>query len=144
MYKAVFILYIVCFGFYVLFSRQPDYFDGEFAIATVHFVKNSSNKTVPEIFFNVDNKKNSADAGYIFRSLKEGEKVDIIYDTSKPSNAAVYSVWGYWLTWGELLASVVLLLALFQIAVAVNKNPSPESLIEQLEYKPKKKKKYQD
>jgi hypothetical protein len=58
--------------------------------------------------------------------------------------AKVYNFWGYWITWGELLTSIGLFIALFQVAVAVTKNPTAESLKEQLEYKEEKKKRYDD
>jgi len=61
-----------------------------------------------------------------------------------PEKGAVYTFWGYWITWGELIMSVVLCFVLFQIAVSVTNNPSPESLIEQMEFKEEKKKKYLD
>ncbi len=145
MYKTVIILYILCFGSYILFCRQPDYFDGEITSATIHLAKDSAlNKQVPKAFFTVGKDSFSIAAAYPFRSLKEGEGVSVIYDSSKPAKAAVYSWWGYWITIGELTISILLLFVLFQIAVAVTKRPSAESLVEQLEHKEEKKKKYSD
>jgi hypothetical protein len=66
------------------------------------------------------------------------------YEAAQPDKAAVYSWWGYWFKWSEILFSLILLIGIFQIAVAITKNPTPESLIEQLESKPTLKRKYND
>jgi len=84
------------------------------------------------------------DARYVLRDLYEGKRLFVIYEESQPEKAAVYSWWGYWITAGELFGSMVLFIALFQVAVALTKNPTAESLIEQLDYNPEKKRKYDD
>jgi hypothetical protein len=66
----------------------------------------------------------------------------VIYETGTPEKAAVYGIWGYWIRWGELLASMVLAVALYLVAIAVTGNPTPEALIDQLEVKEEKKRKY--
>ncbi len=145
MYKAVLILYLACFGLYILFSRQPDFFDGQQDLATIHLVKDSSaNKVQAFAFYRTGKKDYSINAGYLFRTFTEGEKVPIIYETSQPEKGAIYSWWGYWVTWGETLFSIVLIVLFYQIAVAITSNPSPEAVIEQLSYKPRKKRKYED
>ena len=42
------------------------------------------------------------------------------------------------------MATVLIYLALFQIAISVTRNPTAESLMEQLEFKEEKKRKYDD
>ena len=101
---------------------------------------NIRNKTV----FNDGRKEHVADARYFLRDLKEGDKVEVIYETDKPTKASVYTFFGYWITWGELIATVLIYFALFKIAVAITKNPTPEALIEQLEFKEEKKPKYKE
>ena len=114
-------------------------------IATIHFIKDSSTgKIQPFASFLYDKKIYSVNASYLFRNFTEGQRVPLIYETSQPNKAAVYSWWGYWITWGETLFSTILLVLFYQVAVAITKNPSPESLIEQLEYKPQKRRKYKD
>lgn len=143
MYKGIVILYLVCFSLYIVYSREPDFVDGEKTTAFIHWQQDSIvQEKIPKAVFTVDRKEYSVDARYVFRSLPEGKQVEVIYNPAKPKQAAVYSWWGYMVTWGELIGSIVLLVALFQVAVAVTKNPTPESLIEQLEYKEVKKTKY--
>ncbi len=84
------------------------------------------------------------DARYVLREWKNGDKAEVIYETDNPAQGAVYTFWGYWLTWGELAGSMIVLLILFQVAVAITKNPTPESLMEQLEPKTEKKRRYKE
>ena len=128
---------------YLFFTRQPDYLDGEVTTASIHWVKDSvSQKQIPHAVFTVGKEEYSVNAYYIFRNLKEGMQVEVIYENAQPKKAAIYNWWGYWISGGELLASIVLYVALFQIAVAVTKNPIPESLLEQLGDEPERKRKY--
>jgi len=92
--------------------------------------------------FTVGKEPYTVDARYPLRHLEEGDQVEVIYELSQPQKAAVYSWWGYWISIGELIASVVLYIVLFQVAVSINRNPSKEALEEQLNYKPQKKRKY--
>ncbi len=142
MFKIILPFYILCFALYIFFSRQPDYLDGEFATGIIHYIKDSTQKPVAEVFFTIDKTSYSSKAFYPLRSLKENENVRVIYDTSNPLNAAVYKWWGYWLQWNELLASVFFTVLLFYAAKAITSNPTPEPLIEELENKNTKQKKY--
>jgi hypothetical protein len=143
MYKGIVILYLVCFSLYIVYSREPDFIDGEKITGTIHWLQDSiAQEKIPKAVFTVDRKEYAVDARYVLRHLPEGKRLEVIYNPVKPKQAAVYSWWGYMITWGELVGSIVLLVALFQVAVAVTKNPTPESLIEQLEYKEVKKTKY--
>lgn len=94
--------------------------------------------------YNTGLKNYAIDARYVFREWKEGDKTEIIYETGTPAKAAVYLFWGYWITWGELVGSVVLILALFQVAVALTNNPTPEAVMDQLEIKGEKKRRYKE
>jgi len=145
LYKSITILYLVCFTCFIFFTRQPDYLDGEITSATIHWVKDSaSQQSFPKAFFSIGKNYYSADARYVLRDLYEGKKVEVIYEAAQPQKAAVYSWWGYWMTAGELIGSLTLFVILFQVAVAVTKNPTAESLIEQLDYNPEKKRRYDD
>lgn len=102
----------------------------------------ASGRNIPKAVFHTGYQEYAVDARYVFRNLKNGDKVEVIYETEHPERAAVYRFWGYWLTWGELIATVVIYLALFQIALSVTSNPTAAALVEQLDYKPEKKRRY--
>lgn len=141
MYKTVIIIYIICFGLYVLFSRQPDYFESDFTNATIHLKKDSNNNIQPEAYYTIQAKTYSISVNYLFTTFSENENIQVIYNTTSPKKAALYSVWGYWIRWQEIIFTALALFLLFEIAVSINKNPTPEAVIEQLE-KPSKKTKY--
>lgn len=145
MYRSVTILYIVCFACYLFFTRQPDYLDGEKAPAVIHWMQDSaSGRNIPKAVFNDGHKMYAVDARYFLQNLEEGDRVQVIYETDQPERAVVCRFWGYWLTWGELIATVVIYIGLFQIAVSVTRNPTAEALMEQLDYVPEKKKRYEE
>jgi hypothetical protein len=79
---------------------------------------------------------------YLLRNFREGDKVEVIYEASMPSKGTVYHWWGYWFRWQELMPGLVIFLVLFQVARALTNNPTPESLLEQMEYKEEPKRKY--
>ncbi len=131
MYKLLVILYVVCYACYIFYTREPDYFDGEITTATIKIDELSNSEIA---VFNVMNKTYIVDASYPLRKLIPNEKVHVIYKVNEPDIAVVYSFWGYWFKWGELLMSSILLLALFYLSVSITNNPSPESLYEQQNY----------
>jgi hypothetical protein len=143
--RSVFILYLICFGCYILFTRQPDFFDGEKAPATIQNVYDSVGKeTIPVAVYQANGKWYHTDARYFLRPVAIGQKVTVIYETATPETAAVYTFWGYWIGWGELLFSVIGYVLLLQIAYSVTTNPNAQSLQDQLSYEPEKKRKYND
>lgn len=145
MYKGIAFLYFVCFFLYLLYTREPDFFDGETMPAIINWQMDSaSQQKIPKAVYEVNKKVYAFDARYLFRSLPENKRVEIIYNSSHPERAALNKWWGYWITWGELLGSIILLIALFQVAVAVTKNPTAEAVLEQLEHKEEKKRRYDD
>ena len=83
--------------------------------------------------YSVGKQEYRINADYAFRSYYAGDKEEVIYNPEAPEKAAVYSWWGYWVTWQELLGSIVLLIVLFQIARSVTRNPTPEGLLSELE-----------
>jgi hypothetical protein len=132
-------------GCYILFTRQPDFFDGEKAPATIQNVYDSvSMKIIPAAVYQAGGTWYHTDARYLFRQTNVGQKVTVIYETATPETAAVYTFWGYWIGWGELLFTVVGYVVLLQIAYAVTTNPNANSLQDQLSYTPEKKRKYND
>ncbi len=143
MYKGIFILYLVCFGTYLMFTRQPDYFDGEKVPATIFIVKDSlSPKMMAVAEFSNGYKNFRVKADYYFRNWKNGEKTEVIYESEHPEKGAIYGFWGYWISLGELLGSILFIIVGYQAAVSITKNPSPEALKEQLNYKEPNKPRY--
>jgi len=143
--RSVFILYLICFGCYVLFTRQPDFFDGEKAPATIQNIYDSVvHQTIPAAVYQANGNWYHTDARYFLRSVVVGQKVTVIYETATPETAAVYTFWGYWIGWGELLFSVVGYVLLLQIAYSITTNPNAQFLKDQLSYAPEKKRKYND
>lgn len=131
----VIILYIVCFGCYILFTRQPDYFEGE--ITTGEIIQ-QNNKLLAKYSDGHDGYHAQVDYQFLHRP---GKYVKVIYETSDPGKGKVYSLFDYWVTFGELIASLVIIGFLYWIATAVTKNPTAEALIEELEMGKKKPKK---
>lgn len=126
MYRFILIFYIICFGVFILFSRQPDFFDGEFTTGHIHFATDSiSGKPVPLAVYFLGKDSFRVRAAYLFRQYTEGEQVPMIYEAARPKEAAVYSWWGYWITWSECLGSVALLVVGILAAKAITHNPAP-------------------
>lgn len=140
-------MYLACFCSYLLFTRQPDLFDGITTPAIIQQIPDSTGQLQWKATYHTGYQQFTVNAAYPLRQLKAGQKAMVIYESGTPEKGVLYRFWGYGITWGELLMSVVLCLALFQVAVAVTNNPSPESLREQLEAESRgneKKRKYKD
>ncbi len=135
--------YLVCFCCYILFSRQPDFFDGEKAPATIELLNDSTTgKVIPMAIFSDGHRQHSTDARYLFRKWVNGEKVEVIYESGTPGKSAIYAIWGYWITWKEILYSIIGWYILFQVAVAITSHPSPDAINDQLDQTEEKKRKY--
>ena len=147
MFKVVAILFITCYPLFVFYTREPDFQDSDYTKGIINFTKDSqTHHTEPVAYFTFLHQEYAVKADYLFKSYKEGQKVDIIYDTGDPSDASVYSLWGYWIRWKELLAIIAIFVGLYQLAATLTSNPTPEALIEELEGRKKKprRKKYDD
>lgn len=143
MLKAIIPFYIICLFLYIFFSRRPDYQDGEFTTGTIHYIKDSTQELVPSAIFSLNKAQHTVNAAYPLRRLKEGQSVNIIYETNNTSQAAVYSCWGYWLQWDELLASILIPFVFLYVAKAITAGPDPEALLDEMEMRnPPKRRKY--
>jgi hypothetical protein len=126
-----------------MFTRQPDYFDGEFAQATmVNWNDASSGKLVLLAEYSDGYKRYHINVDYFFRDHQLGEKLTVIYEPKNPELGQQYAIIGYWMGLGELFWSLVLLGISWDVAVSVTKNPTPEALLEQLNYKEPDKPRY--
>lgn len=142
MNKSLIILYLLIFVTYIVWTRQPDYFDGEIYPGMIRLDKNSSGQIIPKADYSVGLNKYTINAGYPLSHYTDGEQINIILEHEHPDKGVVYRFWGYWITWEELLASIIIAILLFQIAVSITNNPSDESLQEQLTFKVEIKTKY--
>lgn len=141
MNKALFLIFIIVFGLYIPFSRTPDYFDGLKTPATIRYkLDSNSHKQTPFAEYTLNGQTSySVPAGYLFRSYKEGEKVVVIYENARPQQGAIYSWWGYWITWKELLFCLVGYIVLFQAAKSIVNEPAPEAIQELRDHEKKPK-----
>ncbi|TAG12682.1 MAG: hypothetical protein EAZ35_00950 [Sphingobacteriia bacterium] len=105
-------------------------------------VKNKNdNKQVATIRYSIAGKQYQCalEDGWLYSA---NEKIVAIVAPEYPEKAKAYCFWGYWLNWREFIASIAIGVLLFQVAVSITNNPTPEALIEQLSYKEEKKTKY--
>lgn len=135
-------MFLVCYGAYLFTTRHPDFLDGEYAPGTIVFKQNESGKQIPFVSYHTGYATYEISALYVFRNYQPGEKVTVIYEAAQPAKGVVYHWWGYWITWQELMGGILLIIVLFQLAKAITQNPTPEALLEQMEYKEERKKKY--
>lgn len=137
------ILYIVCFCCYVLFSRVPDYFDGDFTKGIVSkaifSVKDKHPVLTVDYLVGNENFKYITDQWFL-TSYKQGQVVTMIYNPSNPKIASVYGIVGYWIKWDELFLTAIGFVILFIVAVIITgRNNTPAPL-----QKPNRKGKYDD
>lgn len=145
MYKIAAIIFIACYFLYAVFTRRPDYFDGNIIPAEIHHLKDAvSSSTFPYAFYIVDGKKYTINARYIFKNYSENQEIKIIYEASKPSQGAIYSWWGYWIKWEELLPFIIIYCVLFFGAVSITNNQTDDSKRAQENYVAVKKNKYSE
>lgn len=136
-------LYLVCLFCYILFSRDPDYFDGEFAQATmVSLYDEFYDKPVLVAEFSDGYKKHYANVDHSLGEHQLGEKVTVIYESKNPNRAKEYTFIGYWMGLNELFWSLLLLAVSWSAAYSITQNPTPEALLEQLNYKEPDKPRY--
>jgi hypothetical protein len=143
-YKAAVLLYIICFTSYLLFSRVPDYFEGEFITGTVVNASFNNKEHVPQlaIDYSAAGKVYTYQTSdWMLKKYKPGEKVTIIYNPSQPKIANIYSFIGYWINWGELLFTAGFFILLFFAAKSITGTNEHEPLGEDVY---EKKRKYKD
>jgi hypothetical protein len=126
LYKIVIIFYLLSFGCFVLFSRIPDYFDGEFTPGIVKKATFSKETGSPllEIDFKVGNKNlQYITHTWFLTSYKPGQAVTMIYNPGNPASCSIYAVIGYWIRWPELLFTAAFFIILFLAAKAITGRP---------------------
>ncbi len=123
MYRAAATIYIVSFFCYVLFSRVPDYFEGEYADGVVSEATFSVKDRQPVLV--VKYKVGEEEFEYttnrwLFTSHKKGQIITMIYNPSDPAVASIYAIVGYWVTWKELFFTAIVFIILFIAAVIIS------------------------
>lgn len=118
-----------------MFSRQPDLFDGEKAPAIIQQV--NQKKKVQFV-----HNGNTFTLQLSNKWMYPLGNATVIYPQNKPQEAKVYQWLGYIITPGELITSIILLLALLFVAKSITHNPSEQAIKDQLNYPEPNKTKY--
>ena len=142
MYKGLIFLYLAIFSFYVLFTRIPDYFEGEYIKGVVSQASFSSSNNAPLLVvdYNVGSEKLQYKTNeWFLKKYKAGDAVTIIYNPAEPSVASIYAIIGYWVKWPELILTAVFFIILFIAAKTITGNNGNEHNSDQ---NPGKKRKY--
>jgi hypothetical protein len=122
LYKILIIFYFLCFFFFVLFTRVPDYFEGDYAKGVVSKAAFSEVDGSPELLVNY---KVGAEIfhyktdTWFLSSYKKGEIVTVIYNPANPSVCCIYAFIGYWIKWSELIFTSTLFFILFIAAKSI-------------------------
>lgn len=87
-------------------------------------------------------KRYYANVDRLLSDYQLGQKVTVIYEPKNPRGAKQYTFLGYWMGLNELFWSLLLLAVSWSAAYSITKNPTPEALLEQLEYKEPDKPRY--
>lgn len=122
LYKVVIILYFTCFFCYVLFSRIPAYFEGEYTngvVSKATFLLKENHPLVVVDYKVGDEKFQYVSSSWFLTTYKPGQSVSIIFDPSNPSVACIYSLIGYWIKWSELFFTAIVFIILFITAVFI-------------------------
>lgn len=129
------ILFLVIYPLYVLFTREPDYFDGEMYRGVIHHIQDANHSTgaTTVATYTIAHHTYTIPADYPLSSFAEGETVPVIYEAAAPEKGSVYAVWGYWIRWKELLSFILITIFFYLLAAGITSNPTPESLLEELE-----------
>lgn len=131
LYRSASILFFVCFGIYILFSRQPDYFSSDTAIGTIQ--KNPITDTsilrkyhiapddYPVVKYSVGKQVYYLDEkdNLLAKVGLSDSKVTVIFDADYPEKAAIYKLTGYWIVLDEVAIFLLAYALLFGIAIAV-------------------------
>lgn len=138
MLKRAAILYAICLLCFTIFSRQPDYFDGAFIKG---IIVNGATGNKEAHFIADDLTYKIAIVHWEASSFVEGQQVNVIFNPSQPSQAAVYTLFSYWISLPGLIISAFGFLVLFFIAIFITGKETPYFYPEE---EKRKKRKYDD
>ena len=106
----------------MLFSRVPDYFEGEFTVGTVSKAEFSVKDSHPVlvVVYQVENEKFTYTTNkWFLTSHVPGQKITLIYNPSNPAIVSIYGLIGYWINWDELFFTGIVFIILFIAAVII-------------------------
>lgn len=132
MLRTVIILYFVCFSAYILFSRQPYYFDSEQtpgtvveAVALSDSIQRANQVVTgdyPIVQFAVGSETfyyNGTHNYFQHYWIKPTGKIEVIYDPGDPKKADILGFFGYWVNMDELVFTFVVFVVLLGVAIAI-------------------------
>ena len=106
----------------MLFSRVPDYFEGEFITGTVLKAGFSikDNHPVLVVVYKIGNEKFTCTTNKWFLTPHvQGQSITLIYNPSNPVIVSIYAIIGYWINWDELFFTGIVFIILFIAAVII-------------------------
>jgi hypothetical protein len=118
----------------VLFTRVPDYFEGEYIKGVVTKASFSALNNSPQLVvdYNVGSEKLRYKTDMWFlKHYKPGQSVTIIYNPADPSVSCIYAFVGYWIKWPELILTAVFFIILFITAKNITGKNSTEPLTDE-------------
>jgi hypothetical protein len=132
----------VCFFCYILFTRVPDYFEGEYIQGKITKANFSDSHPNLSIDYRVGSQTfHYRTSMWFLTTYKAGQTVTIIYNPSNPTEACIYAFIGYWIKWNELFFSSFFFIVFFIGAILITgKNSADPIASEDL----LKKRKYKD
>jgi hypothetical protein len=126
LYKAAIIIFLVCFSLYILFTREPDYFETEFTPGKI-VLTDSTDFTKKAVEYRVGKETFKVPiTGWGASQVSKGQSVKVIYNASTPSEGAMYSLFSYWIKLPELLISIIVFIGLFAGAVFITGENQPD------------------
>ena len=105
-----------------MFSRVPDYFDGDFTNGTVTkaIFSVKDKRPVVVVAYSVGTEKFTyTTSKWFLTSHRHGQAVTMIYNPSNPAIACIYTFIGYWINWDELLFTAIVFIILFIAAITI-------------------------
>jgi hypothetical protein len=122
LFRSVSLIYLASFFCYIMFTREPDFIDGDIVNAVVSKATYSVSEKQPELVVDYiagdKHLKCSTNKWFLTRH-KQGQQVRVIYDPSHPEVASIYSFTAYWIRWPEVLFTAVFFVVLFCAATFI-------------------------
>ena len=131
LYRTASVVFFICFGIYILFSRQPDYFSSDTAKGTIQHTQTLSPAILKQYHIKSGDYtvvKYAVGKQIFYLHLNNNQLVSlglnkndvtVIFDADYPEKAAIYKWFGYWIVLDELIIFFIAYAVLFGVAIAV-------------------------